>query len=68
MYLDKTIVQKGTRNPMFTEAIFTIANTWKNLNAHRQMNGLRCGTIEYENGKKSAICSYMNATRDYPTK
>ena len=53
---------------MFTEAIFTIANTWKNLNAHRQMNGLRCGTIEYENGKKSAICSNMNATRDYPTK
>ena len=26
---------------MFTAALFTIANIWKNLNVHQWMNGLR---------------------------
>ena len=28
-YLEKTIIQKDTHTPMFTEAIFTTAKTWK---------------------------------------
>ena len=29
IYLEKTIIQKGTCPPMFTEALFTIVKTWK---------------------------------------
>ena len=29
IYPDKTIIQKDTCTPMFTEALFTIAKTWK---------------------------------------
>ena len=29
IYPEKTIIQKDTRMPMFTEALFTIAWTWK---------------------------------------
>ena len=29
IYLDKTIIQKGTCTPMFIAALFTIAKTWK---------------------------------------
>ena len=42
---DKTIIEKYICTPMFIEALFTIAN---NLNIHRQMNGLRCGTYIME--------------------
>ena len=29
IYMDKTIIQKGTYTPMFKAALFTIAKTWK---------------------------------------
>ena len=29
IYLDKTFIQKDTCTPVFTAALFTIANTWK---------------------------------------
>ena len=29
IYLDKTIIKKGTCSPMFTAALFTEAKTWK---------------------------------------
>ena len=29
VYPNKTIIQKDTCTPMFTAALFTIANTWK---------------------------------------
>ena len=29
IYLEKTIIQKGTCTPVFTAALFTIARTWK---------------------------------------
>ena len=29
IYLEKTIIRKDTRTPMFTAALFTIAKTWK---------------------------------------
>ena len=31
-YPDKTIIQKDTFSPIFTEALFTIAKTWKQPN------------------------------------
>ena len=31
IYLDKTIIQKDTRTPMFSAALFTTAKTWKLL-------------------------------------
>ena len=39
IYSEKTIVQKESCTKMFIAAVFTIARSWKNLNAHRQMNG-----------------------------
>ena len=29
IYPEKTLIRKGTCNPMFTAALFTIAKTWK---------------------------------------
>jgi len=29
VYTEKTIIQKDTRTPVFTAALFTIARTWK---------------------------------------
>ena len=29
IYLDRTIIKKDTRTPMFTAALFTMARTWK---------------------------------------
>ena len=29
IYLEETVIQKGTYTPMFTEVLFTIARTWK---------------------------------------
>ena len=31
IYPEKTLTQKHARNPMFTEALFTIAKTWMHL-------------------------------------
>ena len=44
IYLHKTIIQKDTCTSMFTAALFTIVQTWKQPNCHQQVNGLRCGT------------------------
>ena len=29
MYPEKTLIQKDTHTPVFTEALFTVAKTWK---------------------------------------
>ena len=29
VYMEKTVIQKDTRTPMFTTALYTIARTWK---------------------------------------
>ena len=42
-YSNKTFIEKDTCTPMFIATLFTIAKTWKQLNVHQQMNGLRCG-------------------------
>ena len=39
IYADKTTIQQDTCTPMFTAALFTVAKTWKQSNAHRWMNG-----------------------------
>lgn len=36
---DKTTIKKDTCTPTFIAALFIIAKMWKNLNAHKQMNG-----------------------------
>ena len=74
IYPDKTLIQKDTNIPMFIAALFTIHGN--NLNVHWQMNGQRRCDIYIYNGillrhKKewnNAICSNMDATRDYHTK
>ena len=39
IYLDKTIIQKMACISMLIAALFTIAKTWKQPNAHQQMSG-----------------------------
>ena len=39
IYPEETKMGKGTCTPLFTAALFTIARTWKHLDAHRQMGG-----------------------------
>ena len=34
IYLEKTIIQKDTCTPVFTAALFTVAQTWSSLNVH----------------------------------
>ena len=75
MYPDKTIIQKDTCNPVFIETLFTIAETWKQpkypsadewrkkMRVHVH-NGILLG---HKEGKK-AICSNLDAARDYHTK
>ena len=42
-YIQTKLQFKNTFTPVFIEALFTIAKTWKNV--HQQVNGLRrCGT------------------------
>lgn len=35
----KLLIQKDTCMPVFIAALLTVAETWKQLNAHRQRNG-----------------------------
>ena len=75
MYLDKTIIQKDTCTAMSTAALFTITKTWKQLkcpSTDRWIKMWYVYTIEdYSVTKKppnNAICSNMDAIRDYHTK
>ena len=38
IYLEKTMVQKDICTPVFTEALFTVARTWKH-SLNQQRNG-----------------------------
>ena len=38
-FLEKTIIQKRTCNPMFIAALFTTTKTRKHLNVHQEKNG-----------------------------
>ena len=72
-YVDKTIIQQDwTWTPMFMEALFTIAKTWKQSKCpstdewikKMRYNGILLGLKKEWN---NAICHNMNASRDYHT-
>ena len=72
----KTIIQKGTCISMFIAALFTIAKTWKQPECPSTDEWIRkmwyIYTMEYilshKKEQNNAICSNMDATRDYHTK
>ena len=75
IYLDKTIIKKDTCTPMFTEALFTIAQMWKQSKYPPTEEWIKkmwyTYTMEYRSAIKTqsnATCSNMNATRDYHSK
>ena len=76
VYPDETLIQKDTCNPMFIAALFTIAKTWKQpkcpLTDEWTKKMWYIHTMEYYSYTKkeqnNAICSNMDATRDYHTK
>ena len=75
IYLDKTIIQLDMCTPMFIAALFTIAKTWKQPKCPPTDEWIKkmwyIYTMEYYSAIKkqnNAICSNMDATRDYHTK
>ena len=73
-YLDKIIIQKDTCTTMFIAALFTIAKTWKQPKCpltnewRRKMWYMRNGILlGHKKEQNNAICSNMDATRDYQT-
>ena len=56
IYLEKTIIQKDICTPVFTEALFTISITWKQL---------KCPSTEEWIKKMKYICAmeYYSATK-----
>ena len=75
IYLDKTSTQKDSCTPMFTAALFTIADTWKQLKCpSRWMDKDNVVHIHnrillsHKKEQNNAICSNMDATRNYHTK
>jgi len=50
IYLEKILIEKDTCTPMFIEALFIIAKTWKQPKCPLQRNGLKkCGTYIQKN-------------------
>ena len=75
IYLDKTIIQKDTCTPMFIAALFAIAKTWKQPKCPlrdewiKKMRYIYNGILlSHKKEWNNAICSNMDATRDYHTK
>ena len=76
IYLDETVIQKDTCTPMFIAAPLTIAKTWKQpkcpptdewIKKMWHIYTMECySAIKKE--RNTAICSNMDATRDYHTK
>ena len=60
---------------MYIAALLTIIKTWKHLNVHQQIKWTKkmwyVYTVEYysviKKKQNNAICSNMDATRDYHT-
>ena len=66
IYPDKTFLKKDTCTCMFTEALFTIAKTWKQPKCPLTdewiiRNGIQ---LIHKKGQNNAICSNMDGTRD----
>ena len=71
---EKTLILKDTHTPMFTAALFTIANTWKQPKCPSTDEWIKkmwyTYTMEYYSATKknnNAICSHIDAIRDYHT-
>ena len=73
IYPEKTLTWKDTCTPVFIAILFTVAKTWKDPKDHQEMSGLRkCGVyihngilLSHKREWKNAICSNMDATRNY---
>ena len=68
IYLEKTMVQKDICTPVFTEALFTVAKTWKQpkcpLTGERIKKMWYIYTMEYYLAiKKNVICN-LDGPRD----
>ena len=76
IYLEKTIIWKGTCTPIFIVALFTIAKIWKwpkyPLTDEWIKNMWYVYTVKYysaiKNEWNNAICSNMDGPRDYHAK
>jgi len=74
IHLEK-IVQEDTYTPMFTEALFTIAKTWKWCNSPLTNEWIKkmwyIYTMEYYlaiKKKETSLCSNMDGPGDYHSK
>ena len=73
IYPDKTMIWKDTCTPMFTAALFTIANTWKQPkwpSAEEWIKKIYTdnGTLfSYKKEQNNVIFNKMNGPRDYHT-
>ena len=70
--MQNLVIQKDTCTPMFTEALLTIAKTWKQPKCTltdkedvvREQNGI---LSSHEKEHDNAICRNMDRQRDYHT-
>ena len=72
MYSGKTLIQKDTCTPMFIAALFTIAKTWKmsidiGMDKEDMIHVYSGILLSHKKEQNNAICSNMDATRDYHT-
>ena len=72
IYPEKTIIQKDTRTPMFTAALFTIARSWKQPKCPSTYEWIRkmwyIYTMEYYSAiKKNEIESFVEWWMDSET-
>ena len=71
---EKTIIQKDTCTPVFTEALFTTAKTWKQtLSVDRRMNKeykvfIYNGILAIKKNEIMPFAATMEGPRDYETK
>ena len=75
MYLDKNMLQKDIRTPMFIAALFTIVKTWKQPKCPSTDEWIKkmwaiytWNTTWHKKEQNIAICSNMAATKDFHTK
>ena len=76
IHQDKTLIQKDTCTPMFIAPLFTIAKTWKQPKCPLTDKWIKKSVVHIYNGillshkkeQNNAICSNMDATREYHTK